>query len=137
MGTGDSIMDVGCEDTPVATWGHFKHRYQVNLKEVEALEGVVLIVGSFVDVVVPKVSLVTCLQVLEHVEDPAAFAQKLLATGDRVIASVPYLWPRGACPGHLHDPVRLSMVLDWFGKMPIRKDFVRDGGVTRLVVEFA
>jgi hypothetical protein len=48
--------------------------------------------------------LVLCLQVVEHVPDPAAFIRKLLRTGRVLILSVPHNWAAGRAPGHRHDP---------------------------------
>ena len=50
-------------------------------------------------------NLVLCLQVLEYIPDPTAFAWKLLECGRVVIVSVPYLWEAGACGEHIHRPV--------------------------------
>ncbi len=70
-----------------------------------------------------RFDLVLCLQVLEHLADPAAFARKLLATGRTVIASVPYRWPAGMCRYHLQDPVDEAKLLTWFGRPP--RDWLR------------
>lgn len=50
-----------------------------------------------------KYDLVICNQVMEHVDDPAAFAQKLLSIGKVVIASVPYRY----CHDVLYFPMCL------------------------------
>jgi hypothetical protein len=59
-----------------------------------------------------------CLQVLEHIPDAGRFARKLLAVADRVLVSVPYQWPEGACRHHCQDPVNEAKVADWFGRSP-------------------
>jgi glycosyltransferase involved in cell wall biosynthesis len=70
-----------------------------------------------------RFDLVLCLQVLEHLDDPAAFARKLLATGRLVIASVPYRWPAGMCQYHKQDPIDETKLLGWFGRAP--RDWIR------------
>ncbi|ENH98078.1 hypothetical protein J416_01899 [Gracilibacillus halophilus YIM-C55.5] len=61
---------------------------------------------------------VTCLQVLEHIPNVEDFAQKLLAISDKVLISVPYMWPEGSEEGHIHDPINLDKVNRWMGREP-------------------
>lgn len=61
---------------------------------------------------------VMCLQCIEHVRDPWAFAQKLKTVADRLILSVPFKWPEGLEDGHLHDPIDRIKVKTWVGKEP-------------------
>jgi hypothetical protein len=61
-------------------------------------------------------SLALCLQVLEHVQDPHAFAQKLFATAGSVIISVPYLWPEKSTRGHIHDMIDEKTLEQWAGR---------------------
>jgi hypothetical protein len=70
---------------------------------------------------------VLCLQVLEHVADPAAFASKLLACAPVVVLSVPYRWRAGRCPDHVHDPIDHAKLANWLGREPDRLSIVRDG----------
>ena len=56
-----------------------------------------------------------CLQVLEHIPDPTAFARKLFECGQVVIVSVPYRWEAGACSEHIHDPVDERKLREWLG----------------------
>lgn len=65
-----------------------------------------------------------CLQVLEHVPDPAAFAQKLFALADVVVISVPYKWPKGMTKGHTHDPVDELKLRKWTGREPVESRIV-------------
>jgi trans-aconitate methyltransferase len=59
-----------------------------------------------------------CLQVLEHIPDARAFAQKLLASSPRVLISVPYLWAADSHVQHVHDPIDEAKVVAWFGQSP-------------------
>lgn len=71
-----------------------------------------------------KYDLVLCLQVLEHVPDPTAFARKLFECGRVVIVSVPYLWEAGACSEHIHDPVDESKLWAWTKRDPVERAVV-------------
>lgn len=59
-----------------------------------------------------------CLQVLEHVPEAERFARKLLTVAERVLVSVPYKWPAGACDRHCQDPVDEAKLAGWFGRDP-------------------
>jgi hypothetical protein len=78
--------------------------------------------------------LVLCLQVLEHVEDPAAFASKLFRTGRIVIVSVPYKWAPDRAPGHRHDPVDEEKLRQWTGREPVATRVVADGAARLIAV---
>lgn len=72
--------------------------------------------------------LVLCLQVIEHVSDPAAFLQKLLGSGDTVILSFPLNWPAGKTVGHVNDPITVADVHKWAdGDKPVHTELVIDG----------
>lgn len=71
-----------------------------------------------------KYDLVLCLQVLEHIPDPTAFAQKLFECGRVLIVSVPYRWEAGACSEHIHDPVDERKLWEWLGREPVESDVV-------------
>lgn len=122
VGPQTSILDVGCCDTPVVTWGQFSRRYTVDPGNRPPLIGVWQIIGFWPDcqVWLPlPVSVVCCLQVLEHVADPAAFARELFAAASvAVVVSVPWGWPAGMTPEHLHDPVGAEKLYGWTGRRP-------------------
>lgn len=84
-----------------------------------------------------RFDLVLCLQVLEHLDDPAAFACKLLASGACVIASVPYRWPAGMCVYHKQDPVDEAKLAQWFGRAPLDSIRVADEGRERLICVYS
>lgn len=65
-----------------------------------------------------KYDFATCLQVLEHIPNAQKFANKLFQIADRVLISVPYKWKENSEPEHVHDPVDLKKVNDWFGREP-------------------
>jgi hypothetical protein len=66
------------------------------------------------------------LQVLEHLENPAEFAQKLFQSGQTVIISVPYKWPSGIQKNHVQDPVDEQKLKCWTGRDAIELLIVCD-----------
>jgi len=135
---GDSLIDIGCADTPVATWGDFEERFALNRDFLPELPGVTGIHADFMAHPLDgPYDTVTCLQVLERIPDPEPFAKKLLSiTGRRLIVSVPWGWPEGACKHHCQDPVDDSKMLAWFGKEPVHKAVLVDSGMARAVWVF-
>jgi len=119
-----SLLDVGCLDTPVATWGTFATRYTVDPRPRPPLPHVTAIANHWPAAAanLPQpIAVVTCLQVLEHVADPHAFAAELFAAATTaVIISVPYRWAAGACKYHLHDPIDLAKLQRWTDRGPNR-----------------
>lgn len=80
---------------------------------------------------------VMCLQVLEHVADPTAFAAKLFSCATRlVVISVPYQWKRGAEPTHSHDPVDRVKLKSWVGREPVQSRVVDAHPYRRLVAAY-
>ena len=57
-----------------------------------------------------------CLQVIEHLQDPAAFLRKLLSLCDVSVVSVPYKWPAGQVKFHLHDEIDEARMREWSGR---------------------
>jgi hypothetical protein len=127
LGPLGSIADIGCEDTPVACWGVFGQRWAVDMCERQPLPGVRRIVGTWPDceTLLPTCDVVTCLQVLEHVAEPAPFVAALFAAARRaVIISVPWEWPAGQCKSHVHDPVDDAKLREWTHRRPAVKAIV-------------
>jgi hypothetical protein len=85
-----------------------------------------------------RFDLVTCLQVLEHLEDPASMARRLLQHGRTVVVSVPYMWAEGFCKYHVQDPVSEKKLLAWFPCAPLKTVKVTEPGSTivRLIAVF-
>jgi hypothetical protein len=81
-----------------------------------------------------------CLQVLEHIPDATAFARKLQEVAERVLVSVPYQWPAGACDRHCQDPVDETKLAGWFGRAPdyqiIVQEPLRRGPVGRRLIAY-
>jgi hypothetical protein len=114
-----SILDVGSNGCPQLDWFTAPHRVSVDISNPYRGDGVEAITADFLAYAPEKpFDLCLCLQVLEHIPDAGAFAQKLLLTGRHVIASVPYKWPKGSCKQHVHDPVDEAKMAAWFGRDP-------------------
>lgn len=130
-----SILDVGGWDTPVVLWGEFERRYTCDLGRDPCFPDVVSHVGDFLEWTPPeRMSLTVCCQVIEHfpLEKAKAFAQKLLASAEVVIITVPYNWPKGE-PSHYLDPIDEAKLAEIVGRAPDTYWLVRDGKRDRLV----
>lgn len=136
-GQAQTVLDVGSKGTPILEWrrGGARRLVSIDLREPYVAEGVESIAQDFLAYPIAEpFDLVTCLQVLEHVPDAAAFARKLLASGRIVVVSVPYKWPAGACRYHIHDPVDETTMRSWFGRPATSQYVVREPtGECRLV----
>jgi len=125
-----SLLDVGSGNCPYLEWFHWiPDRVSIDINVPYESTNVRAIKGDIHQVDFAKrFSLVTCLQVLEHVPKAAAFSRRLQELGDLVIISVPYKWstqPKPT-PGHVHDPVDYQKVVDWFGREANYKIIVRE-----------
>jgi len=80
-----------------------------------------------------RYDLVLCLQLLEHIDDPAAFVRKLFECAPTAIISVPYRWPATACSEHVHDPVDETKLKAWTGREPTAWNIVE----SRLVAVYS
>ncbi len=123
-----SVLDVGSNHSRyIEKLDWIAHRERLDLLVLEPIEGVIDIRADFMEFEAERAyDLVLCLQVIEHLEDPAAFCQKLLASGRVVILSVPYQWPAEAKDDHLHDPVDEAKLWSWTGRKPLRQEIVKD-----------
>ena len=136
---GSSVLDVGANETRVLEaldW--FERRVALDRRFVAPRRGVETVTCDFLAYVPPSAfDLVVCLQVLEHVPRPDAFAAKLLATGRVVVVSVPYKWPAGLVADHLHDPIDESTLRRWTGREPSATSVVADEGKERILAVYA
>ncbi|WP_019506513.1 bifunctional 2-polyprenyl-6-hydroxyphenol methylase/3-demethylubiquinol 3-O-methyltransferase UbiG [Pleurocapsa sp. PCC 7319] len=132
-----TVIDVGPHNTQFLSrvdW--VSSKTAIDLKHMPSLPGTNNIQGDFLEFV-PKdtFDLVFCLQVLEHLESPTLFAQKLLETGKIVVISVPYQWPPGTRKNHIQDPVDENKLLSWTKKPWLEKAIITDD-LPRLVAVF-
>ena len=126
----NSILDVGSNGVDVISWLPCKAKVSVDLENPLKHDGVESIKADFITYKFKnRYDIVTCFQVLEHVsnEKIVIFAKKLLELGRVVVVSVPHMWPKGACEGHLQDPVDYNKIVGWFGQAPVFvKNIVED-----------
>jgi hypothetical protein len=104
----ESILDIGCFDSPVSTWGNFKTRYSVDKQNRANLKNVIKIVSEWPHVsnqLPPKIDVITCLQVIEHIENYRPFVDKILEMCKTAIISIPWKWPKSLCKYHVLDPI--------------------------------
>jgi SAM-dependent methyltransferase len=125
---GYAALDVGARDThTLLSLDWFSRRVALDLQPGPTLPGIERVVADFLvwEPAIPF-DLVLCLQVLEHLDDPAAFIRKLLDTGHLLIVSVPYRWAKGPPPGHVQDPVDEEKLLGWAERRPLETKIVMD-----------
>lgn len=120
-GPGGKIIDVGGWNTPVCTYGDFRWRQVINSFPVDPMfPGVKYLIMDWMDYDGPQADVVTCLQVLEHIQDDTVeeFCQRLFRFARRrVIISVPFMW-RGPTEEHPQDPVSFSKLFRWTKRHP-------------------
>jgi len=80
-----------------------------------------------------KYDIALCLQVLEHLDNPKKFAQKLFSVGKIVIISVPYKWPKNFCKYHVQDPVDETLIKEWVERDPNMSYIITDKSVKRII----
>ena len=131
----NNILDVGARRSPVLeALPAGKERVSLDRIAVHAQPGIRHIVADFLKWMPDKkYDIVLCLQVLEHLDDPATFVKRLFQAGETVILSVPYRWKKGKCKYHVQDPVTLAKVVEWVGKKPAEYEIVEDNGMKRLI----
>lgn len=125
---GRTMIDVGAGETGVAErLAGFQRRVVLDIHPIRPRRGVDIVTTDFMQYEPDaRFDLVLCLQVLEHLEDPGPFARRLFDIGRTVIISVPYRWPEGFWPWHLHDPVDEAKLEDWTRRQPTETCVVTD-----------
>jgi len=115
-----SIIDVGSHDVGLLEqFGWIERRTSLDLRRPYASPTVDGVKADFLAYEpAARFDFAICLQVLEHIPDAQAFAQKLLRTAHNVLVSVPYRWPAHSNPHHCHDPVAEAKLALWFGRAP-------------------
>jgi hypothetical protein len=135
---GGAALDVGARGTEMLgrlEW--FERRVALDLEPFHPRPGIEAVVADFSGFE-PSIEfdLVLCLQVLEHLPDPAPFARKLLAIGRTAIVTVPYRWPGWVTDEHLHDPVDEAKLRGWVGREPTETAIVEDLEMRRLIAVY-
>ena len=131
-----SVLDVGSRDSEyLLDFDWIAHKTALDKEKVYHHPGVESILADFMEHDFDRqFDLVLRLQVLEHLHDPASFAQKLLSLGRVVIISVPYRWPKvSTTTNHVQDPVDEKKVRRWIGKDPVYSCRVKDKSSKRWI----
>ena len=115
-----SVIDVGCADCEyVLELEWIPHKTAIDPYKLPESDEMEKIQADFLAYDFSRhFDMVLNLQVLEHLDEPAAFSQKLLSIGDVVIISVPYKWPVGRSEWHVQDPIDEAKVVSWVGAAP-------------------
>ena len=134
-----TVLEVGPRDTPfLEQFEWIPNKTAIDRYFRPVVRGATNLQGDFLKFEPPGLfDLVLCLQVLEHLESPQPFAQKLLATGKIIIISVPYKWRAGYCKWHVQDPVDDDKLLSWTNREWLSRVVVEDQGVERLIAVFS
>ena len=116
----ESIIDIGSANTRyIESFDWIPHKFTLDIKNPYRSPNVTAIETDFLTYAPEqKFDFVICLQVLEHIPQVEEFAQKLFTLADRVLISVPYMWPKGSDPTHIHDPVDEEKIKQWTNRAP-------------------
>lgn len=114
------VADIGSNRTPILDFHPSNaKRYSVDIDNPYQGENVIAIRQDFYIWNCPEpIDVVTCFQVIEHVPDPEKFVQRLLAIGEVVILSVPFMEPPGLNPGHINNNIDLATIIRWAHRKP-------------------
>jgi hypothetical protein len=123
-----TILDVGSNSCPYLEWfSWIPHKYSIDIRYPYHSWQVH---GKKIDFLKytndRQFDLCLCLQVLEHIDDAATFAQKLLKVAHHLIVSVAYKWPAGADSMHVQDPIDERKLATWFNRIPNYKVIVTE-----------
>ena len=132
-----SMLDVGSAGSGYLAWfPDVPHRTSLDLERPFVAPGINSVTADFFAWEPDRhYDIALCLQVLEHIPDAKAFAQKQLTSADTLIVSVPYLWRKGRVKHHPNDPVDERKMRAWFGREPSYSYVCREvqGGERRLI----
>ena len=75
-----------------------------------------------------RFDVITCLQVLEHLDNPTKACRRMAELSDHLIVSVPFKWDPATTrkAGHVQDPVSIKKLNRWMGKKPVDRTIVNE-----------
>lgn len=116
----ESMVDVGTGGCPYIEWFDWiPDRTSIDLHACYESETVKGVTGDILEMdFAERFDVGTCLQVLEHIPDPAPFCARLQEMCRNLIVSVPHEWPAKRTEGHIHDPVTTAKLERWMGRKP-------------------
>ena len=133
-----SAIDIGSQKTPILEYlPNIKDRTALDKSCFPGLKDITNIKQDFFDFNPPKkYDLALCLQVLEHVNDPKKFLQKIFSISKLSIISVPYKWSTGT-KYHIHNMIDESIIFKWANKSPIYSEIVEEKeGIKRIILVY-
>ncbi len=115
-----SLIDVGAHKTSIIeNFDWIPERSTLDIVDPYSSAKVRAIKANFFDWQAERLyDFALCLQVIEHIEDAGLFTRKLFKVSQHVLISLPYLWPAGSDPAHIHDPVDERKMLRWASRPP-------------------
>ena len=130
-----SIIDIGSRKSPVFETLN-KDIYAISLDKDLVYEDKDNFICADFNTWIPnrKYDVVLCLQVLEHLDDPFKFTQKLFDTGNIIIISVPYKWKKGLCKEHVQDPVDETLIKQWTMRMPSQQFIIKENNNVERII---
>lgn len=139
------LIDVGSYDTPMVLTGNYDERFSVDVTMPFVHPSVTSFCGDWLNFPYQPApdTVVTCLQVLEHLPDDILrpFVAKLFEHATRaLIISVPWQWPVGRCSSHLQDPIDFHKLHSMVGRLPTSHTIISEptskSGAERLVAYY-
>lgn len=120
------IIDIGCRKSPILeNIDSSVYKSMLDILPIKPLPNINNITADFYTWKPDrKYDVAVCLQVLEHLDRPKDFVQKLFCIADTIIISVPYKWQKGRY--HIQDPVDEEKVLSWTDREPDEKYIIKD-----------
>ena len=133
-----SVLDVGGRRSPILErLSPSIERVCLDIERIPGLpQGVRRITSDFMAWTPDKLyDVVVCLQVLQHIEDPKAFLQKLFQVGKTVVLCIPYQLPQGMNAGR-HAMLDEKSLYKWSGRTPNATQLISDVGLFRLLAVY-
>lgn len=115
----NSIIDVGSNGVDLLSPLRLKDKVSVDLVEPVVADDIKSYKIDFFDYKPDQYfDIVTCFQVIEHVQEAQSFTKKLQETGKILLISLPFKWNNGTCQYHCQDPVDEKKIFSWTNKKP-------------------
>lgn len=144
-----SIIEVGCASNPFIKYLNWIQKrtcvapyfadYGNGLNKLEVGSIIEAVTADFMEYELPnndKYDLLVCSQVVEHVQNPSAFVQKLIRSAKTSIISIPYKWEDcGSNCGHNTHEISYNRILEWSQPhVPIYSTIVQEASLARRII---
>lgn len=136
----DSICDVGSNGVDMLSFLPCTIKKSIDLKNPYSDPETEGIKADYLEWEADHLDVITCFQVLEHIDDEnvTVFAKKLLKDARICVVSVPFMWKKDQCGRHLQDPIDVDKLISWFGKNPVFLHYLTEPSnyLSRLIAVF-